>query len=139
MDPTLIVVVAVVAVGILYVAARRATTIALLEIRDGRIQVLHGGIAPSVLSGLGDVVRRPPIRAARVRIVRASGRAEVTSTGDASPAQVQQIRNVTGACPREVDQRPSSPMTSARSRFPRARPYEHGEGRASRGGAALAP
>lgn len=100
MTPSLLVVIVVVgAVAILYVAARRATTIAELAIRDGRIRVVRGGIAPSVLADLGDVARRPAIRAARVRIVRARGRAEITISGEVSAAQQQQIRNVIGSVP----------------------------------------
>lgn len=82
-----------------YLAARRAVTIAVLEVERGKVTVTHGGIAPPVLADLRDVARRPPIDALRIRIVRASGRAEVELEGSISTAQAQQLRNVIGSVP----------------------------------------
>jgi Protein of unknown function (DUF3634) len=83
----------------LYVSARRAVTIAELEIEQGSVRVVRGGIAPPVLADLRDVARRPPIAELRIRIVRASGRAEVELIGTVSADQAQQIRNVVGSVP----------------------------------------
>lgn len=90
---------AVAVVTALYVAARRAITVAELEIRDGELRVVRGGVAPPILSDLRDVAKRPPIKSLAIRITRSSGRAEVTLTGAASPGQAQRIRNVIGSVP----------------------------------------
>ena len=87
------------ALAALYVAASRAITVAELAIEDGALRVVRGGIAPPILSDLRDVAKRPPVRRATIRIVRASGLAEVRITGDVSPEQAQRIRNVVGSVP----------------------------------------
>jgi hypothetical protein len=91
--------VAAAALGALYVASRRAITIAELEVESGALRVVRGGIAPPVLSDLRDVAKKPPIKDLRIRIVRASGRAEVQLTGKVSDEQAQRIRNVVGSVP----------------------------------------
>ncbi len=96
MFPGLILVLSLV---LLFLAARRAITVADLEIRDGDIRVVHGGLAPRILSDLQDVVRHPPVRAARVRIVRSQGRAEVRISGALAEERAQRIRNVIGSVP----------------------------------------
>jgi hypothetical protein len=83
----------------LYAAARRAITIAELEIERGVVRVVRGGIAPPVLADLRDVAKSPPIENARVRIVRSSGRAEVNMVGSVTDRQAQRIRNVIGGVP----------------------------------------
>lgn len=83
----------------LYVGARRATTIAELLIERGELHVARGGLAPAVLADLRDVARTPPIHRARIRITRASGRAELEVEGTVAPAQLQRIRNVVGSVP----------------------------------------
>jgi hypothetical protein len=87
------------ALAALYVASRRAVTIVELEIERGAVTVVRGGIAPPVLADLRDVAKRPPIDGVRVRIVRASGRAEVQLLGKCSDEQAQRIRNVVGSVP----------------------------------------
>jgi hypothetical protein len=87
------------ALALLWYAARRAITILVAEIRDGRIEVTRGGIAPRLLADLGDVVARPRVGRATLRIVRAGGAAELEATGDLSAAQLQQLRNVIGSVP----------------------------------------
>jgi hypothetical protein len=87
------------ALAALYVAARRAITIADLEVESGKLRVLRGGIAPPVLADLRDVVKRPPIKSLRMRILRSSGRAEVRFSGAVGEDQAQRIRNVVGSVP----------------------------------------
>src|SRR5690606_4544981 len=87
------------AIALVYVAARRAVTVAELEIESGVVRVVRGGIAPPVLGDLRDVASRPPIRELRVRILRSSGRAEVVLIGEVSEQQAQRIRNVIGSVP----------------------------------------
>jgi hypothetical protein len=88
-----------VAVALLWLAARSAITLCIAEVRDGKLQITHGGLAPRVLADLGDVLRRPRVERATLRIVRARQRAHVEATGDLTPAQLQQIRNVVGSVP----------------------------------------
>jgi hypothetical protein len=87
------------AMVLLWFAARGAITVCVAEVRDGRIEVTHGGIAPRLLADLGDVVSRPRVERATLRIVRARGHADVKATGDLSEAQVQRVRNVIGSVP----------------------------------------
>jgi hypothetical protein len=86
----------------LYVAARRAVTIAELQIQQGTLRVVRGGLPPSVLADLRDVASKPPIVALRVRIHRSNGRAAIEldgPSGGVSPEQAQRIRNVVGNVP----------------------------------------
>jgi hypothetical protein len=87
------------ALAVLYVAASRAVTVAELSITRGVVRVVRGGIAPPVLADLRDVAKAPPIAELEVKIVRASGRAEVRFNGQISDAQAQRIRNVIGSVP----------------------------------------
>jgi hypothetical protein len=82
-----------------YFAAKRAITIAELEITKGKLIVVRGGIAPPILADLRDIASRPLIPDLRIQILRASGRAEVKLTGTVSPEQAQRIRNVIGSVP----------------------------------------
>ncbi|MBX3204990.1 MAG: DUF3634 family protein [Labilithrix sp.] len=101
MDATLIapVVLVIAAIGALYVAARRAVTIAELDIERGSVRVVRGGIAPPILADLRDVAKRPPLDGVTVRILRSSGRAEVELVGNVPADQAQRIRNVIGRVP----------------------------------------
>ena len=90
---------AIVALAGLWFAARRAVTICVVEVRGGKVQVTHGGIAPRLLADLADVAAKPPIGRATLRIVRASGLARVELRGEVSAPQAQQIRNVVGSVP----------------------------------------
>jgi hypothetical protein len=83
----------------LALAARRAVTLCVVEVRDGRIQVTHGGIAPRLLADIGDVLASPRVMSATLRIVRSQGSASLTASGDLSDAQLQRIRNVIGSVP----------------------------------------
>ena len=87
------------ALVLLRLAARAAITVCVAEVRDGRIEVTHGGIAPRVLADLGDVVARPRVEKATLRIVRSRGSAAVETKGDLGDAQMQRIRNVIGSVP----------------------------------------
>jgi len=91
------------AIVALWVAASRAITIAELAVEAGKLRVVRGGIAKSVLSDLRDVVKQPRVRLATIRIVRTtvSGqkRAEVKIDGDVPGDQAQRIRNVVGSVP----------------------------------------
>lgn len=83
----------------LFLAARRAITVAVLDCENGRLRVVAGGIAPRILADLEDVVARPPIPRLRIRITRDSGRAMLAFRGEIDANQQQRIRNVVGSLP----------------------------------------
>jgi hypothetical protein len=84
---------------LLWFSARSAITVCVAEVRDGKLEVTHGGVAPRILADLGDVLRRPRVERATLRIVRSRGHAEVQASGDLTEAQLQQLRNVIGSVP----------------------------------------
>jgi Protein of unknown function (DUF3634) len=80
-------------------SARSAITIAVAEIRGGKVEITRGGLAPRVLDDLRDIASRPRIDSANLRIVRAKDRARVEIRGAVSDQQAQRIRNVIGNVP----------------------------------------
>ena len=96
----LIVIAAIIAAMLLlWASARSATTVAVLEITKGKVSVTRGGIAPRVLGDIEDVVTRPKVSHATVRITRSRGRAEIELKGELSKDQRQRLRNVIGNVP----------------------------------------
>ena len=90
-----------VAIGLLavWLSSRAAITIAVAEIRDGKLELTRGAISPRVLGDLRDVASRPRIESATLRIVRQKDRARVEVRGRVSEQQVQRLRNVIGNVP----------------------------------------
>jgi hypothetical protein len=90
-----------VAIGLLLVwaNARAAITIAVAEIRDGKLELTRGGVSPRVLGDLRDVAAKPRIKSATLRITRAKGHARVEVLGKVGAPQVQRFRNVVGNVP----------------------------------------
>ncbi len=100
MDVLVITAVAItVALAALWWRAREAITICVIEVTRGRAKLARGGIAPRVLADIGDVVRRPRVERATVRVVRERDHARVEARGEISAAQLQQLRNVIGSVP----------------------------------------
>ena len=93
--------VAVVAVALvaLWVSARAATTVCVLDITAGDVVVRSGGLAPRILTDIGDAASRPRIERATLRILRERGRAALEVNGAVPDAQLQQLRNVVGSVP----------------------------------------
>jgi hypothetical protein len=87
-----------VAIGLVLVwaNARAAITIAIAEIREGKLELTRGALSPRVLDDLREVVARPRIKSATLRIVRAKDHARVEVRGDVSDQQLQRLRNVVG-------------------------------------------
>jgi hypothetical protein len=85
--------------GALYVSARAALTVCVLEVVDGQLFVRRGGLAPRIRADIEDVVARPKIARATLRISRERGSAVLEVKGEVSAAQVQQLRNVVGSVP----------------------------------------
>jgi hypothetical protein len=98
------------ALAAVFVASRNATTLCVIECSAGVVTVKRGAIAEAILSDLGDVLRRPVVAHATIRVSRSHGRAELSVTGNVSDAQRQQLRNVVGRVPL------AKLMTSRRSR-----------------------
>ena len=88
-----------VALGVLWYAAKGAITIAIAEVREGKLELTHGDIAPRVLADLKDVVKRPKVAHGTVRVLRQKDHASVEARGDFTDAQLQQLRNVVGTVP----------------------------------------
>jgi hypothetical protein len=90
-----------IAIGLVLVwaNARAAITIAVAEIKDGKLELTRGGLSPRVLGDLRDVVSRPRVKSATMRIVRAKDRARVDVHGEVSEQQLQRLRNVVGNVP----------------------------------------
>jgi len=84
---------------LVWAQARAAITIAVVEIRNGKLEITRGGLSPRVLGDLRDVASRPSISGATLRIIRAKDRARVEVHGKVSEQQVQRFRNVIGNVP----------------------------------------
>ena len=84
---------------LVWASSRSAITIAVAEVRDGKLEIVRGGLSPRVLGDLRDVVSRPRIASATLRILRAKDRARIEVRGKVSEQQVQRLRNVLGNVP----------------------------------------
>jgi hypothetical protein len=91
-----IAVLTVVALCILWFAARGAITIAIAEVKEGKLELTHGALSPRIVADMRDVVKRPKVGQGTVRVVRRKNRAIVEARGDFTEAQLQQLRNVVG-------------------------------------------
>jgi hypothetical protein len=80
-------------------ASRNAITIAVAEVREGKLEVTRGGLSPRVVGDLRDVVSRPKVKSATLRIVRQKDRARIEVHGDVAEPQMQRLRNVVGNVP----------------------------------------
>ncbi len=87
------------ALAALFWRAREAITICVIEVTGGRAKIARGRMAPRVFADVCDVVRRPRVERATVRVVRSRDHARVEVRGEISDAQLQQIRNVIGSVP----------------------------------------
>jgi hypothetical protein len=75
---------------------RRATELFCVEVKDGAARHVRGRMPAALLSDIGDVVKRPKVRRAMLRVVTESGRPRLLATGELHSDQVQQLRNVVG-------------------------------------------
>jgi hypothetical protein len=83
----------------LWVSARAAITICVLDVRRGVTRLVRGDLSPGVLADLQDVLANPPVERARLRIVRDAGTAQVHLRGAVPEPQRQRLRNVVGTVP----------------------------------------
>jgi uncharacterized protein DUF3634 len=80
----------------LVIGILRSTELCVLRVRDGEVRLSRGRIPQGLLDDIGDVVRSPPLREARLRVVRRSGKPELMTRGHVPPDQMQRLRNVIG-------------------------------------------
>lgn len=90
-------VIAVVLLGALVIAARRATTLLEVSAEDGRVVSARGRASGELLREISDVLERAHATG-RVRL-RLEDREVVVDSPDLSAAATQQIRNVVGRFP----------------------------------------
>jgi hypothetical protein len=83
----------------LWLSARRAITICVLEVRDGDVVVSEGALGPRVLSDVRDIVKKPKVGSATIRLLRARDHAKLDARGAFAPEQLQQLRNIVGNVP----------------------------------------
>jgi hypothetical protein len=84
---------------LVWASSRNAITIAVAEVQDGKLEVTRGGLSPRVVGDLRDVVSRPKVKSATLRILRQKDRARIEVHGEISEQQVQRLRNVVGNVP----------------------------------------
>jgi hypothetical protein len=94
-----VVLVVLAAIALLWFSSRSAITLCVLEVRGGKVEVAKGAMSPRIVSDIEDVMRRPRVVRATVRVLRNRDHAKVELTGDVSQAQQQQLRNVVGSVP----------------------------------------
>ena len=101
MDPMEIVVAlgVLAALVLLWFSSRSAITLAVLEVRDGKVEVAKGSMSPRIVADIQDVLKRPRVSRATIRVLQNRDHAKLEVTGDISQAQQQQLRNVVGSVP----------------------------------------
>ncbi len=83
----------------LWLSARRAITVCVLEVSSGKVHVTQGGLSPRIMSDIEDVVRRPKVKSATIRVYRDRELARVDASGSLTPDQRQQLLNIVGNTP----------------------------------------
>ena len=80
----------------LIIAIGRATELFRIVVAEGQARHVRGRIPRPLLSDIEDIVARPRVRAAEIRVVTAQGRPQVHVQGKLTADQVQRLRNVVG-------------------------------------------
>jgi hypothetical protein len=78
---------------------RRSNELFCLEVTRGKATIRRGHVPPGLLVDIKDVVARPAVRRATIRVVQERGRPRVLLGGKVPEAQEQRLRNVVGAYP----------------------------------------
>ena len=86
------------AITVVLLLLRGSPELARLEVRNGKVTFLRGRMPPKLLDDFEDVLERPSIQHADVRIVLDSGAPRVVASGLSDDA-LQQLRNVAGSYP----------------------------------------
>jgi hypothetical protein len=80
----------------LFLALRRATELFTVQVLAGRARHLRGKIPRPLLHDIEDIVAKPRLASAQIRVVSEGGMPRVLVTGKISEAQHQRLRNVVG-------------------------------------------
>lgn len=88
-------VVAVMAIP-LAVAIYRSNELFRVDVRNGVGELSRGRIPQRLLDDVNEIMRRPVVKRAVLRVVKEDGRARVIVAGDVAEGQRQQLRNVVG-------------------------------------------
>lgn len=83
----------------LAIALERSTELFVVRVREGRARFVRGRIPQALLDDISEVVKEPPVHAARLRAVRRRGRAVLVTKGELDAHQKQRLRNVVGQYP----------------------------------------
>jgi uncharacterized protein DUF3634 len=94
MTPFVLLAALVLALVPLVIGIRRSTELFVIHIRHGEPRLVRGRLPQSLLDEITDVVRAPPVGAARLRVVRRSGQPSLSIRGDVDDAGAQRLRNV---------------------------------------------
>jgi hypothetical protein len=81
----------------LAISISRANELFCIEVDAGKPRFVRGRIPQRLLSEITDVVRRPRVERAKIRVVTEDGHPRVVlDAGNVSEGQMQQLRNVVG-------------------------------------------
>jgi hypothetical protein len=84
----------------LAVAIARSNELFVLRVEDGQTRAVRGRVPQRLLDDLADVVRRPKVSAAQIKVIVEDQHPRVVVTRGELPAgQLQALRNVVGTWP----------------------------------------
>jgi hypothetical protein len=83
----------------LVLALLRANELFCLRARGERLRIVRGRIPQKLLDDIGDILRRPPVEDAVIRVVVEDRAPRVYVQGELSDAQRQQLRNTVSMWP----------------------------------------
>jgi hypothetical protein len=83
----------------LVLALVRANELFCLRARGHRLRIVRGRIPQKLLDDIGDILRRPPVEDAEIRVVVEDRAPRVYVQGELSEAQRQQLRNTVSMWP----------------------------------------
>ncbi|HZF50620.1 MAG TPA: DUF3634 family protein [Polyangiaceae bacterium] len=83
----------------LVLALVRANELFCLRARGDRLRIVRGRIPQKLLDDIGDILRRPPVEDAEIRVVVEDRAPRVYVQGELSEAQRQQLRNTVSMWP----------------------------------------
>jgi len=96
----------------LAISLRRANELFYVTVRDGKPTFRRGRLPQRLLDDISDVVKKPKVKKASIRVVKERGRPRAIISGELPSATRQRLRNVVGAfstAKLEAGGRPSRP------------------------------
>lgn len=80
-------------------ALARSTELFVLKVERGRARVQRGALPQALLDDINDVVAKPRVQRARIRVVTEDQKPRVLPDPNIGGAQMQRLRNVVGLYP----------------------------------------